>query len=106
MDSLYEFLILRQDHKRILSDLKKCSLKPFEALSVSKIKIEDQLDLINQGVGLLQSSKGTQTQNLVAIVFMCSGASSRFYFQDKFLHPLEINDKETTLLKMLFEKLR
>lgn len=39
MDSLYEFLILNQDRKRILSELKKTSLKPFEALDASKIKI-------------------------------------------------------------------
>jgi hypothetical protein len=39
MDSLYEFLILKQDRKRILSEIKKTTLKPFEALPVSKIKI-------------------------------------------------------------------
>lgn len=50
--------------------------------------------------------KGTLIRNIVAVVFMCAGASSRFYFQDKFLYPLDIANRETTLLKVLFEKLR
>lgn len=37
---------------------------------------------------------------------MCAGPSSRFYFQDKFLYTFEVGNEDTTILAILFEKLR
>jgi hypothetical protein len=50
------------------------------------------MDLINIGTKLLREGHGKILLNVVAIVFMCGGSSSRYFYQDKFLTSLNIQN--------------
>lgn len=57
------------------------------------------------GKDLLASGKGNKIIDIVAVVFMCAGYSSRFNEEDKFLCPINLYEK-VTILDLMFGRLK